>query len=165
MAFASHIHPTTFNYETAEKLLDRYRVQESVPCWYDPDNASMVVIEKGYDISNLTMLCGSLLLLFLFTFPFVLIRYADKQAVISSRVSGQYRINNKFFLIEYVYLGDEPVTVETLPKELQNGSKRLKESLVIRINTKGNIVAINKTFINIIGVCVLIVCAVSIYLM
>lgn len=158
-ASALHTHPVTYHYDTAVKLLDRYHVKESVPCWYDPSDPNLVAMDKGYDRHNLMLLCGSLLLLFLFTFPFVFIYYTDKQAVISSKVSGQYKINNKFFLIEYVYLGDRPITVQDLPRELPHGSQRLKESLVMKINTNGKIVALNKTFMIIVCMCILATCA------
>jgi hypothetical protein len=47
------VQSATGSEKTAQKILDRFEVGKTYPCWYDPDDPQRVVLEKGMSIGGM----------------------------------------------------------------------------------------------------------------
>jgi len=138
---ASRIYPSTNTSIYANILLDRYIVNATIPCWYDPFAPSYVVLDKQYNYNNI-LLAGfalTIIIVLLMLSPLNLSRQSVEPTDVDG-TGGLFQIRNYAYTKEYTYRGKNPLTSDSLPAAFRKFSPRVQQYMVDKFNKNGKCV-------------------------
>lgn len=126
----------------ANSLLADYHVGTTVPCWYNTKNVNEVILDRHYHIINwikLLNIAGVSLALLMIYPIFNPNMKSMGLGPLKIEVIDNFKIVYYLFGIEYTYIGNQPLTLDMVPR-LKEGSRGEHRAKVIfeQINKKGS---------------------------
>jgi hypothetical protein len=155
---ASRIYPTQ-SLNAGQALLDHYQVDSHLACWYDSADPRKVAIEKGYHYLNAGVLFSMLVFFIFLTLGGRVNPTNNSKATLGNEPAGTFEIKTYRFTREYIYRGNQPVTIELLPDRLKKMmSIENQKRIVDIINRNGKFVTLRMVYAFLL-VALLLVCA------
>lgn len=149
---ALRTYPTMKAEFIASYLLNKYSVNSTVPCWYDPSSPDQSALQLGYHYLELLVVLELICFALFIWFSVRVNRTPSSGRILKSVDVGLFRIEYHPWTIEYIYTSQEPLTPDLLPPELQKQLPQAQEYIVKMINKNGRFIYLVRS-LRILSIC------------